>query len=82
MATTVNIKKPNSKGAPPSLESPSPVVGNNTSKPEAGETVPLNFRVSPEMRREFKAFAAENDLRMVDLLKEMWDVYKQAKGKG
>lgn len=82
MATKVNIKKPNSKGAPPSLETPGPVVGNNTSKPEAGETVPLNFRVSPEMRREFKAFAAEHDMKMVEVLEDMWKSYKQAKGKG
>lgn len=74
--------KPSSKGSPPSVNSPSPVVGNNTSKPEAGETVPLNFRVDPEMRREFKAFAAEHDMRMVDVFKEMWGVYKAMKGKG
>jgi hypothetical protein len=82
MATKVNIKKPNSKGAPPSLETPSPVVGNNTSKPEAGETVSLNFRVRPEMRREFKAFAAEHEMRMIEVLEDMWEVYKKTKGKG
>lgn len=74
--------KPSSKGAPPSAAAPSPVVGNNTSKPEAGDTVPLNFRVPPEMRREIKAFAAEHEMLMVDVLKEMWDVYKTAKGRG
>lgn len=82
MATKVNIKKPNSKGAPPSLETASPVVGNNTSKPAAGDVVPLNFRVSPEMRREFKAFAAEHEMPMVDVFKEAWEVYKRVKGKG
>lgn len=82
MATKVNIKKPNSKGAPPSLESPSPVVGNNTSKPEAGELVPLNFRVPAEIRREVRAFKVDHDINMVDIFLEAWELYKREKGKG
>lgn len=73
--------KPNSKGAPPA-PAQSSVVGNNTSKPEAGEQVPLNFRVPAEMRREFRVFSAEHDINQVEMLKEMWEMYKAAKGKG
>lgn len=76
-----NLKR-SSKGAPPTANSPSPVVGNNTSKPEAGEKVPLNFRVSPEMRRDFKAFAVEHDMQMVEVLEKAWETYKATKGKG
>lgn len=74
--------KPSSKGAPPTAATPGTVVGNNTAKPESGEKVPLNFRVDPEMRREFKAFAVEHDMQMVDVLKEAWAAYKREKGKG
>lgn len=74
--------KPSSKGAPPTATTPSPVVGNNTSKPESGEKVPLNFRVPAEIRREVRAFKAEHDMDMVDIFLEAWALYKREKGKG
>ena len=39
-------KKPGSKGLPPEPTKTTHVVGNHTSKPEPGTTVPCNFRVS------------------------------------
>lgn len=74
--------KPSRKGAPPSLEASSTVVGNNTSKPESGEKVPLNFRVDPEIRREVRVFAGEHDMGMVDVFLDAWREYKKIKGKG
>lgn len=74
--------KPSTKGAPPSVETSSPVVGNNTSKPEAGSTVPLNFRVAAEIRREVRVFAADHDMDMVDVFLDAWAEYKKIKGKG
>lgn len=74
--------KPSTKGAPPSVETSSPVVGNNTSKPEAGVTVPLNFRVPHEIRREVRVFAADHDMDMVDVFLDAWEEYKKIKGRG
>ena len=74
--------KPSRKGAPPSVETPSPVVGNNTSKPEAGSTVPMNLRVPAATHLEVKIFAAENNMKMVEVMLEAWEMYKKAKGKG
>jgi hypothetical protein len=31
---------------------------------------PLNFKVSKEFRREFKTFASQHDMKMVELLQE------------
>ena len=42
---------------------------------------PLNFRVSPAFRREFKTFAAQNDLKLNELLRRAFDAYKRQEGK-
>lgn len=73
-------KKPSAKGTPPTPATPSPVVGNNTTKPEAGELVPLNFKTDPEFRKEFKSFAVMHDMSMVELLRASFAFYKQHKG--
>lgn len=74
--------KPSSKGTPPTPSTPSPVVGNNTSKPAAGEKVPMNFRVAAETKREIKSFAVAHDMDMRDVILEAWEMYKAAKGQG
>lgn len=73
-------KKPSTKGAPPK-PAESPVVGNNTTKADAGELVPLNFKTDPEFRRELKSFAAEHDMSMVAVIKEAFAMYSKSKGK-
>ncbi|KEQ11234.1 hypothetical protein GZ77_26400 [Endozoicomonas montiporae] len=78
--TVKPTKKTNKKGAPPADNEKTAVVGNNTSKPEAGSIVSVNFKVSPEFQREFKTFAAMHGMTMVDLLKESFELYKEHKG--
>lgn len=73
-------KKPSSKGLPPTPTETSHVVGNATSKPEAGEQVPCNFRVSPEFRRRLKSFAAGHDKSMVDVFTEAVEEYIEKRG--
>jgi hypothetical protein len=41
---------------------------------------PLNFKVSPEFHREFKAYAAVHGVSMLDLLKEGFALVKQRRG--
>jgi len=48
-------------------------------KPEAGQD-PLNFRVSPEFRREFKTYAAAHDLKLNQLLVLSFQSYRKQQG--
>ena len=48
---------------------------------EGPNPAPLNFRVSPAFRREFKTFAAQNDLKLNELLRLSFDAYKGQKAK-
>lgn len=76
------MAKPNkrpTKGAPPQINAPQD-ASHNLQKPEAGELVPMNFKVSPEFKKEFKGFANDHDLTMVDLLKAAYELYKHQKG--
>lgn len=73
-------KKP-SKGIPPG-PGKGPVVGNNTEKVEAGETVPMNYRVSPELKRNWKQFCASHDMSMVEGLEAALVAYMDQKGWG
>jgi len=66
----------NSKGLPPA---PAQVV-HNLDRTEAGTLKPLNFKVSPEFHREFKAYAAVHGVSMLDILKEGFALVKQRRG--
>ncbi len=79
MAAPSKKPKPTSKGLPPK-PADSHVVGNNTTKPEAGELVSLNFKTDSEFKRELKSFAAAHDMSMVDVLKASFAMYKANKG--
>ena len=37
---------------------------------------PLNFRVSPDLRRRFKTFAAQHDLKLNELLRKAFEEYE------
>ncbi|MET4696919.1 hypothetical protein [Endozoicomonas lisbonensis] len=81
MATPqVKPPKEDPKGQPPSENDPTPTVSDPLNKPEAGVVVPLNFRVTPEFHREYKAFAAMNGMKMIDLFRETFQFYKEHKG--
>lgn len=75
-------KKPGTgpKGLPPAAKETPHVVGNATAKPEAGEQVPCNFRVSPEFRRRLKSFAAAHDMRMVEVFETAVTDYIEKRG--
>ena len=52
---------------------------NNNDAPRAvaSDTETLNFRVSPEFKREFKGYAVSHGISMVDLLKEGFELSKR-----
>jgi len=47
-----------------------------TSETEANN-VPLNFRVSADLRRRFRMFAAAHDLKLNELLRLAFDEYEK-----
>jgi hypothetical protein len=77
MVDTHKLKKPaNRKGTPPAQTT----VSQNLVKPAGGEKVPLQLKISPELRREFRVYAAERDRDMSVLFADMWMFYKEHHG--
>ncbi len=48
---------------------------------DASYTSSLNFKVSPDFKKEFKGFAVSQGVSMVDLLKEGFALVKEQRGK-
>ena len=73
-----DIKKPAAKKkatrTPPPLEAPTP---NNLEKPSKSQFVGLNLSVTPEFRKEYKTYAIDHDMTMVELLSRTFEFYKQ-----
>ena len=67
------LKKPNPKGAPPTPAA----TPDNLLRPAIGEKVPLQVRIPPEAKREFKAYAAAHDLPSSHLFLKVWEHYKE-----
>ena len=71
------IKKPNSaktrKGAPPMLEEPS----QNLTKAASNDLKPLNFKVSTQLKKEFKQYALDHEITMVELFARAFEAYKK-----
>jgi hypothetical protein len=77
MVDVHKLKKPvNRKGTPP----PQTIVSENLSKPASGVKVPLQLKISPELRREFRVYAAEREIDMSALFADMWIFYKEHHG--
>ncbi len=58
-------------------------VSSRSAKPlEEAEAnnVPLNFRVSTDLRRRFRMFAAKHDLKLNELLRLAFDEYEKRHG--
>lgn len=73
-------RKP-TKGAPPIAQAPAELLGKaNTEKAGSGDLVPMNFAVPSEFHQDFKLFATMHKMKMVDVLKEAYELYKQQKG--
>ena len=63
------LKRPSrSTGVPPLPFAPR----GNLEKPPSGQKVPLQLTISPELRREFRAYAAERDLELSALCNAVW----------
>jgi hypothetical protein len=77
MVDVHKLKKPaNRKGTPP----PQTPVRQNLVKPASGAKVPLQLKISPELRREFRVYAAEREIDMSALFADMWTFYKEHHG--
>ena len=61
----------------PELDRAAPAAASDDDRNDA----PLNFRVSSAFRREFKTFAAQNDLKLNELLRRAFDAYKNQEGR-
>lgn len=71
------IPPPARKGEPPAMQE----TFGNLDAPQAEELVPLNFKVPDAFRREYKIFAAQHGMTMVDALHESFDLLKRARTK-
>ena len=69
------IKKPikkKGKGTPPTEQD----TTLNLQKVSATDNVNLNFKVSPEFKKEFKAYCVENGYTMSFWIQEVFNRYK------
>jgi hypothetical protein len=73
-ATIAPLVRPTkgTKGSPPAATDTSATV----QKAASNAKVQLPVQVAPEVRRSFKAYAAERDMSMSDLFVRMWDDYR------
>lgn len=57
-----------------------PQRGGNLHKPAATGKVPLQLKLTPELRRDFRTYAAERDLELSELFRLVWEDFKRARG--
>ncbi len=73
-------KAPRSKKVEKIEKSPSVIDLPRFEKQGTAALAPLNFRVPPAFRREFKLYAVQHGMSMVDLLKESFAVLRKQRG--
>ena len=66
----------NRKGAAPAPQE----VSTNLNKPAGNGKVPLQLKISPELRREVKTYAVERDLEVSTLFAQVWAFYREQHG--
>jgi len=71
-------KAPTRKKTEKVTPSPSVITLANLDQPDA--VTPMNFRVSAQFHREFKLYAVQNGVSMVDLLQEAFAVLRKQRG--
>lgn len=49
----------------------------NLHKPDGSSKVALQLKISPELRREYRAFAADSDLELSELFRIVWEHYRR-----
>jgi hypothetical protein len=75
MATKVPPPK-TKREAPPSLEQ----TPQNLEKTPPLETETLNFKVTSELKREYKGYAVSRGMTMVELLQQSYQLFKERHG--
>jgi hypothetical protein len=70
------VNVPPRKGEPPRKTE----TRGNVSKPEPARIVPLNFRVTAEIKRDFKIAAAVHGISQSGLLIQMFEEWQQKHG--
>ncbi len=76
MATVPPPAKKSRKGPPPAVE----MTIGNLEKAEPGSLKPLNFKVPAEFHRDFKVYASQQGMSMLDLLQEGFKVLREQRG--
>jgi hypothetical protein len=64
--------------APKAANQPQQAVARAEEK--EANLAPLNFRISPSFRREFKTYAAHHDLKLNELLRLCFEAYRRQQG--
>lgn len=73
--TDIKVPKPkNRKKSPPKATE---AITGNTQKTPANGLEPLSFKASPEFVKEFKMHALEHNLKLIDLLKESFELHQK-----
>ena len=79
---TVNLKKlkkptaGKGKGKPPTVVE----TKQNLKKPASGRNVSLLLKIPPELRREYRVYAAERDIELNKLFEQVWGYFKESHG--
>jgi hypothetical protein len=73
MAAIPPPKRQNSKGTPPTPND----AGTSLDLPDTGDLAPLNFKVEPAFRRDFKIYAARLGISMKELLDRCFREYQE-----
>ena len=55
-------------------------IADNFSKGESAALTPLNFKVAEKFHREFKTYAAQHGVSMLELLQEGFRLVKEHRG--
>ena len=76
MALNTASLKRKGKGTPP----PVVATSHNLEKPPSGQKTPLQLNIDPELKREFKVYAAEHDIDMSVLFTTVWQYYRENHG--
>ena len=76
MAVNLKSLKRTGKGTPPAPAA----TQHNLEKAANGKTVPLQVNIAPEVKKQFRVYAAEREIDMSILFVSMWEYYKENHG--
>ena len=70
------IKKPPARTGTKGKPAAEPTPARNLKQPENSGIKPLQFKVAPEMHKEFKTYAAMNGMTMLELFTDAYRFYR------